>query len=49
MQTRQLGTLKVSALGMGCMNLSFGTGKAVDVNDGIKIIRSGFEQGITFF
>lgn len=49
MQTRQLGTLEVSALGMGCMNLSFGTGKAVDVNDGIKIIRSGFEQGITFF
>lgn len=49
MQTRHLGTLEVSALGMGCMNLSFGTGKAVDVNDGIKIIRSGFEQGITFF
>lgn len=46
---RKLGNLEVSALGMGCMNLSFGTGKATDVNDGIKIIRSGFEQGITFF
>lgn len=48
-KTRKLGNLEVSALGMGCMNLSFGTGKATDVNDGIKIIRSGFEQGITFF
>lgn len=48
-KTRKLGNLEVSALGMGCMNLSFGTGKAADVNDGIKIIRSGFEQGITFF
>lgn len=31
------------------MNLSFGTGKAADVNEGIKVIRAGYEKGITFF
>jgi aryl-alcohol dehydrogenase-like predicted oxidoreductase len=51
MQKRKLGSsgLEVSALGMGAMNLSFGTGKAADINDGIKVIRSAFEKGITFF
>ncbi|KQO32156.1 aldehyde oxidase [Flavobacterium sp. Leaf82] len=51
MKTRILGTegLKVSALGMGCMNLSFGTGKAASVSDGIKVIRSAYDNGITFF
>jgi aryl-alcohol dehydrogenase-like predicted oxidoreductase len=51
MKTRKLGNsgLEVSALGMGSMNLSFGTGKAADINDGIKVIRSAFEKGITFF
>lgn len=51
MKTRKLGNsgLEVSALGMGAMNLSFGTGKAADINDGIKVIRSGFEKGINFF
>lgn len=50
-QKRKLGNkgLEVSALGMGCMNLSFGTGKAADINDGIKVIRSAYEKGITFF
>ena len=51
MKTRTLGGsgLEVSALGMGAMNLSFGTGKAADINDGIKVIRSAYEKGITFF
>ncbi len=51
MQKRKLGNsgLEVSALGMGCMNLSSGTGKAADINDGIKVIRSAYEKGITFF
>jgi aryl-alcohol dehydrogenase-like predicted oxidoreductase len=51
MKKRQLGNsgLEVSALGMGCMNLSFGTGKAADINDGIKTIRAAVEQGINFF
>lgn len=51
MKKRKLGNsgLEVSALGMGVMNLSFGTGKAADLNDGIKVIRTAFEKGITFF
>ncbi|MDA8226697.1 MAG: aldo/keto reductase [Desulfitobacterium hafniense] len=51
MQKRKLGNdgLLVSAIGMGCMNLSFGTGKAADINEGIKVIRAGYEKGITFF
>ena len=51
MKKRKLGNsgLEVSALGMGVMNLSFGTGKAADINDGIKVIRTAFEKGITFF
>jgi aryl-alcohol dehydrogenase-like predicted oxidoreductase len=51
MKTRKLGNsgLEVSALGMGCMNLSFGTGKAVDINVGVDVIRAGVEKGITFF
>ena len=48
---RKLGNsgLEVSALGMGCMNLSFGTGKAVDTNVGVKVILTAVEKGITFF
>lgn len=51
MKYRKLGNngLEVSAIGMGCMNLSFGTGKAADIDEGIKVIRSAFEKGITFF
>lgn len=51
MQKRKLGNsgLEVSAIGMGCMNLSFGTGKAADITEGIKVIRTGYEKGITFF
>lgn len=51
MKYRKLGNngLEVSAIGMGCMNLSFGTRKAADINEGIKVIRSAFEKGITFF
>ncbi len=51
MKKRKLGNsgLEVSALGMGCMNLSFGTGQAVDTSIGVKVIRAGVERGITFF
>lgn len=51
MKYRELGNsgLKVSALGMGAMNLSFGTGKAVDENTGIKVIHAAFARGINFF
>src|SRR6202047_3481684 len=51
MQKRQLGksNLEVSALGLGCMGLSFGYGPAVDKNEGIALIRAAVEHGITFF
>ena len=41
--------LEVSALGLGCMGLSFGYGPATEKQDAIKLIRTAFEQGITFF
>jgi len=51
MQTRTLGKshLKVSALGLGCMGMSFGYGPAADTRDMIALIRSAVERGITFF
>jgi len=51
MKTRKLGTtgLEVSALGLGCMGLSFGLGPAVDKAEGISLIRAAAERGVTFF
>jgi len=51
MQKRKLGNsgLEVSALGLGCMGLSFGYGPAVDNQHGIALIRAAFERGVTFF
>jgi aryl-alcohol dehydrogenase-like predicted oxidoreductase len=51
MQTRKLGkgNLEVSALGLGCMGLSFGLGPPVDKQTGISFIRSAVELGVTFF
>ena len=51
MQKRKLGNsgLEVSAIGLGCMGLSFGYGPAVERGDGITLIRSAFEAGVTFF
>ncbi len=50
MQKRILGkSLEVSALGFGCMGLSFGLGPATDKKDAIKLIRKAFELGVTFF
>ncbi len=49
MQKRKLGNLEVSALGLGCMGLSFGYGPAVEKEQGIGLIRSAFERGVTFF
>jgi len=50
MQKRMLGNrLEVSALGLGCMGLSFGYGPAVDKQDGIALIRAAVECGVTFF
>jgi aryl-alcohol dehydrogenase-like predicted oxidoreductase len=51
MEKRKLGKsdLEVSALGLGCMGLSFGLGPAVEKKDGIALIRAAVEQGVTFF
>jgi aryl-alcohol dehydrogenase-like predicted oxidoreductase len=50
-QTRTLGNsnLEVSALGLGCMGLSFGYGPAVDKREGIALIRAAVDRGVTFF
>jgi len=51
MKTRQLGRsgLRVSALGFGCMGLSFGYGPAVQRAAGVQLIRQAVERGVTFF
>jgi len=51
MDKRQLGKsgLDVSALGLGCMGISFGYGPAIDRQQGISLIRAAVERGITFF
>ena len=51
MQTRALGRsgLDVSAIGLGCMGLSYAYGPAVEKAQGIALIRAAFERGVTFF
>src|SRR5213595_1776480 len=51
MQKRKLGksNLEVSALGLGCMSMSFGYGPAADRQEMISLIRSAVEHGVTFF
>src|SRR5881275_1439582 len=51
MQKRKLGNsnLEVSALGLGCMGMSYGYGPAADKQEMISLIRTAVERGITFF
>ena len=51
MNKRKLGSggLEVSALGLGCMGLSFGYGPATEKSEAIKLIRAAYERGVTFF
>jgi pyridoxine 4-dehydrogenase len=50
MQTRTLGkNLEVSAIGLGCMGLSFGYGPAPERSQGIALIRAAVDRGVTFF
>src|SRR5436853_1869941 len=51
MQKRKLGKsgLEVSAIGLGCMGMSFGLGPAKDKQEMISLIRAAVERGITFF
>jgi aryl-alcohol dehydrogenase-like predicted oxidoreductase len=51
MQQRKLGNsgLEVSAIGLGCMGMSFAYGPAMDKNEAISLIRTSVERGVTFF
>src|ERR1700683_2790730 len=51
MQKRKLGksNVEVSALGLGCMGMSFGYGPPADTKEMISLIRSAVERGVTFF
>jgi aryl-alcohol dehydrogenase-like predicted oxidoreductase len=51
MQKRTLGknNLEVSAIGLGCMGMSFGCGPAVDKREMSSLIRLAVERGVTFF
>jgi aryl-alcohol dehydrogenase-like predicted oxidoreductase len=51
MKKRKLGKsdLEVSAIGLGCMGLSFGYGPPTDKQQAISLIRSAVERGVTFF
>jgi aryl-alcohol dehydrogenase-like predicted oxidoreductase len=51
MKKRTLGksNLEVSAIGLGCMGLSFGYGPATEKQDAVKLVRSAFDLGVTFF
>src|SRR4030081_2518806 len=51
MQKRKLGksNLEVSALGLGCMGMSFGYGPAADTKEMISVIRAAVDLGVTFF
>jgi aryl-alcohol dehydrogenase-like predicted oxidoreductase len=51
MQKRKLGksNLEVSAIGLGCMGMSFGYGPPADKQEMISLIRAAVERGVTFF
>jgi aryl-alcohol dehydrogenase-like predicted oxidoreductase len=49
MKTRKLGKLEVSEMGSGCMSISANYGPPADRNQGIKVIRTAHEKGVTFF
>jgi Aldo/keto reductase family len=46
---RKLGTLEVSALGLGCMNVAWAYGPPIDRQDAIRLIRAAYDRGVTFF
>ena len=49
MKTRRLGTLEVSELGFGCMNLATNYGPAAPIDEAIRVIREAHNKGVTFF
>jgi aryl-alcohol dehydrogenase-like predicted oxidoreductase len=49
MKNRKLGSLEVSALGLGCMSMSSGYGPPADKGEMIQLIRTAYERGVTLF
>ena len=49
MQKRKLGNLEVSAIGLGCMGMSYGYGPAADKQEMISLLRTAVERGVTLF
>src|ERR687884_1429419 len=49
MKKRKLGSLEVSAIGLGCMGMSYGYGPAADRQEMISLIRAAVERGVSFF
>ncbi len=49
MKTRSLGKLEVSEIGAGCMSISANYGPPADKNQGIRVIRTAYDKGVTFF
>jgi hypothetical protein len=49
MKTRKLGSLMVSEIGAGCMSISANYGTPAERNQGIQVIRTAYEKGVTFF
>jgi aryl-alcohol dehydrogenase-like predicted oxidoreductase len=49
METRKLGDLEVSAIGLGCMSMSHGYGPPADKQDMIALIQAAVDRGVTFF
>src|SRR6187551_296694 len=49
MKKRKLGKLEVSEIGFGCMSISANYGPPADKAQGIKVIRTAYEKGVTFF
>ncbi|WP_370651499.1 aldo/keto reductase [Luteitalea sp. TBR-22] len=49
MTTRRLGTLEVSAVGLGCMNMAWGFGPPIPRADAVRLVRGAYERGVTLF
>ena len=49
MKARKLGTMEVSAIGMGCMGMSHAAGTPMDMGQAVRVVRDAVEMGYTFF
>ena len=49
MQTRTIGKLKVSALGLGCMGMNHGYGKPADRQEMLRLLHAAVDRGVTLF